>query len=131
MSRIDQKSTDAPITASRNERRFKMIGWIIVGILLLFVLWQAFVIKTQYRKLNSLNEYTQFLLFNPEVYRDHRSKFFDFLRSVENQNSTSKAMMSYQVIEDIATKLNQSILLANTVKREDSDDVLSSVRPKN
>ena len=99
------------------------MAWIISAILLLLLIWSILIARRFAHKLNILNEYTQFLLFHPKVYEDHRKKFGNFLKSLEDKDPTNQAMMSYQVTEWMALQLGDKILLANVVKRANPEDM--------
>lgn len=98
--------------------------WIIlVAVLLIVAIWQFSASRRTYRKLNTLNEYIQFLLLHLEVYEDHRAKFFAFVSEHSKLNISDQAMASYRAIEDMAIKLEGEILLANVASRGSSGDV--------
>lgn len=99
------------------------MAWTIALILLLLLIWQMSATKRLARKLNSLNEYTQFLLFHPNVYADHRSKFGNFLKSINGKDAANQAMLSYQVIEEMAVQGDGTFLLANAIKRATPEDI--------
>ncbi len=99
------------------------MAWIITAILLLLLIWQILLARRFAKKLNVLNEYTQFLLFHPKVYADHRAKFGNFLKSIVDKDPTNRAMISYQVIERMALQLGDTILLPNVVKRANPEDM--------
>jgi hypothetical protein len=80
--------------------------------------------KMALNELNALNEYTQFLLFNREVYENHRTKFLDFVQSIQDKPYDQKAMMAHKVIENMANKGEGSFLLVNVYKRENPDKTL-------
>lgn len=96
--------------------------WILVVILAIAAIWQFSASRAAYRKLNTLNEYVQFLLFHPQVYEDHRAKFLSFVSENSNMSVSDQAMASYRAIEDIAVKLEDKILLSNVKSRGSGGD---------
>jgi len=92
--------------------------WILVVILAVVATWQFSASRATYRKLNTLNEYVQFLLFHPQVYEDHRAKFLSFVSETSTMNVSDQAMASYRAIEDMAVELEDKILLSNVKSRE-------------
>lgn len=115
--------TYKPSSRLNSPRDNTIMAWIIAVILLLLLIWQASATKRLAQKLNSLNEYTQFLLFYPNVYTDHRSKFGDFLKSIKGKDASDQAMLSYQVIEEMAIQGEGTFLLANAIKRANPEDI--------
>jgi hypothetical protein len=95
-----------------------MFPWILVALAVLACLFELKAYKLALKKQNLLNEYTQFLLFNPEVYKDHRFKFRAFLESIGDKNAVEKAMISFQMIEGMAEQLEKDIVIANAMIRE-------------
>ncbi len=93
--------------------------WVVVGILAVVVLFEIFALKSAYRKLNSLNEYVQFLLFQPEIYKDHREKFLSLVSQNSKADFSNQAMASYQAIENMALGLKDKILLSNMKNRSE------------
>lgn len=87
--------------------------WVLITLLAVVAFWQFSASRSAYRKLNTLNEYVQFLLFQPLVYEDHRQKLLTFVSQNSSRSVTDQAMASYQAIENIALQLEGEILLAN------------------
>lgn len=100
----------------------ELIVWLLVGAFALIAFFQFFAATSAYKKLNTLNEYVQFLLFHPEVYNNHREKFLRFVADKSTASSSDQTMASYQMIEDIAIQLQASILLANVASRGRQQD---------
>ena len=96
--------------------------WILVAVLLIVAIQQFSASRSAYRKLNTLNEYVQFLLFHPEVYEDHRKKFLAFVSENSGRSMQDQAMASYRTIEDVAAKLEEAIVLANVKSRGSGGD---------
>lgn len=90
--------------------------WVLV-VLAVIAIWQLITIRSAYRKLSTLNEYVQFLLFNPQIYEDHREKFLVFVSENSGMSISNQAMASYRAIVDMAAKLEDKILLANVKSR--------------
>ena len=99
------------------------MAWTITIILLVLLIWQTMATRRLAKKLNILNEYTQFLLFHPKVYADHRLKYGGFLKSIGNQDVTNQATLSYRAIEDMAIQGEGAFLLANAHKRANPEDM--------
>lgn len=99
------------------------MAWTIAIILLVLLIWQTMATRRLAKKLNILSEYTQFLLFHPKVYADHRQKYGVFLKSIGDKDVVNQAMLSYQMIENIAIQCTDSITLANAIKRANPEDV--------
>ncbi len=99
------------------------MAWTIAIILLVLLIWQTMATRRLAKKLNILNEYTQFLLFHPKVYADHRLKYGAFLKSIGDKDVVNQAMLSYRIIEDIAVQGADSFPLANTIKRANPEDM--------
>jgi len=93
------------------------LPWFIAGAFGLVAFWQFSATRSAYRKLNTLNEYVQFLLFQPNVYNDHSEKFLGFVAEKSNASVSNQAMASYQVIENMAIQLGDHILVANVASR--------------
>lgn len=96
--------------------------WVLVTLLAVVAFWQFSASRSAYRKLNTLNEYVQFLLFQPEVYEDNRQKFLTFVSQNSSRSIADQAMASYQAIESVALQLEDKILLANVKMRGSHDD---------
>jgi len=96
--------------------------WVLVTLLVVVAFWQFSASRSAYRKLNTLNEYVQFLLFQPQVYEDHRQKLLTFASQNSSRSVTDQAMASYQAIENMALQLEGKILLANVKMRGSHDD---------
>lgn len=96
--------------------------WILGAVLAIIAILQFLASRAAYRKLNTLNEYVQFLLFHPQVYEDHRAKFLSFVSKNSNMSISDQTMASYRAIEDMAVKLEDKILLSNVISRRGSDD---------
>ena len=95
----------------------EIMSWLIAGFFALVALWQISAARSAYRKLNTLNEYIQFILFQPKVYNDHREKFLGFVAESCTASPPDQAMASYQAIEDMAINLEDKIFVANVVSR--------------
>ena len=93
------------------------LSWLLVGIFALVAFWQFSASRAAYRKLNTLNEYIQFLLFQPKVYNDHREKFLKFVAEKSTASVSDQAMASYEAIENMAIQLEDKILVANVASR--------------
>lgn len=93
------------------------LSWFIAGAFALVAISQFSAARSTYRKLNTLNEYIQFLFFQPKVYDDHRAKFLGFVAEKYNASVSDQAMASYQAIENIAIELENKILVANVASR--------------
>lgn len=91
--------------------------WILVVVLAIIAIFEFLASRGAYRKLNALNEYTQFLLFHPEVYKDHKTKFLPILVNNSDLKVNEQAMASYNFIENMAVTLCEHIFLANVVTR--------------
>jgi hypothetical protein len=76
--------------------------WILIAVLFIVAIQQFSASRSAYRKLNTLNEYVQFLLFHPEVYDDHRKKFLTFVSENSGRSIPGQAMASYRAIDDVA-----------------------------
>lgn len=99
------------------------MAWIIATLGVLAFLAQRKAYKMALNDLNSLNEYTQFLLFHPQVYADHRLKFRTYLESIKDVDTASNAIFSYKVIEGMAKQGESKIILANTIMRGKPEDM--------
>lgn len=95
----------------------ELISWLLSGIFGLVAFWQFSAARSAYRKLNTLNEYVQFLLFQPKVYNDHREKFLGFVAEKSMTSVSDQAMASYQAIEKMAIQLEDKMLMANVASR--------------
>lgn len=93
------------------------LSWIFVGIFAIIAFQQFSAAKSAYQKLNILNEYLQFLLFQPKVYSDHREKFLGFVAEKASASVSDQAMASYQAIENMAAQIYGSVLIANVQSR--------------
>ena len=93
------------------------MSWLLAGVFVLVALWQFSAARSAYRKLNTLNEYVQFLLFQPEVYNDHREKFLGLVAEKSTASVSDQAMASFEAIENMAIQLEDKILLANVSSR--------------
>lgn len=92
------------------------IGWILfVALLMLYLSYGKYAANRK----NFLAEYVQFLMFHPEVYRDHRAKFLAFLKDQTERHPTRLAMISYNALEKMAGALRGDLLLANVAVRND------------
>jgi hypothetical protein len=96
--------------------------WILVVVLAIVAIWQFSASRAAYRKLNTLNEYVQFLFFHSQVYEDHRAKFLSFVSENSNMSVSDQAMASYRAIEDIAVKLGGEVLISNVKSRGSGGD---------
>lgn len=101
------------------------LPWIVAGVLAIVALLQFTAAKSACLKLNTLNEYVQFLLFQPEVYNDHRDKFLGFVAQQSSAAVADQAMASYQAIENMAAQLFDDALLANIKMRSQSQESTS------
>lgn len=93
------------------------LPWVFAGVFAMIAFLQFTAAKSAYRKLNILNEYVQFLLFQPKVYSDHREKFLGFVAEESIASVSDHAMASYQAIENMATQLYDRVLTANVLSR--------------
>jgi hypothetical protein len=93
------------------------LPWILAGIFAIVAFLQFTAAKSAYQKLNVLNEYIQFLLFQPKVYNDHRDKFLGFVAQRASASVSDQAMASYQAVENMAAQLYDHVLLANVKMR--------------
>lgn len=92
---------------------------LIVAALVATVFLQLFAYRHLARKLNSLNEYIQFVLFLPEVYENHRNKFLDFLNDSGIADPMKLTHASWEAIEKMAAILEGDVLVHNFVARSD------------
>ena len=92
------------------------MAWALVAVLLAFSIFQFSAARRAYWKLNALNEYVQFLIFQPQVYEDHRKKFLAFVSQNTSSSISDQAMASYQAIDDMAAKLENTDALLSNVK---------------
>ena len=91
--------------------------WILAAVLAAAALLELNAARSAYRKLNAVNEYVQFLFFQPKVYNDHREKFLSFVCQSGEGDVSDQAMASYQAVDDMALALEDKILLANVISR--------------
>jgi hypothetical protein len=94
-----------------------LMSWLLVGVFALVAVWQFSSARSACRKLNTLNEYVQFLLFQPKLYNDHREKFLGFVAEKSMASVSYQAMASYQAIENMAIQLEDKILVSNVASR--------------
>lgn len=92
---------------------------LIIAVLIALVGFQLFTYRHLMHKLNRLNDYTQFLLFVPMIYRDHRGKFLDYLETCTIDDPIKLTHRSYEIIEDMSNKIASDIVLHNLAARMD------------
>ncbi|MBI3807280.1 MAG: hypothetical protein HY281_07165 [Nitrospirae bacterium] len=97
----------------------KHMIWTLVAVFAAVALFEFNAARQAYRKLNALNEYVQFLLFQPKVYKDHQEKFLLFVSQNRKKDVSDQAMASYQAIEQMVHALQDEILLANVKSRSE------------
>ncbi len=95
------------------------MAWILAAVFAVLAAFELYTARSACRKLNTLNEYVQFLLFQPKVYNDHRDKFLSFLSQMDKTDVGAQAMASYQAVENMALALEDKILLANVLSRSE------------
>lgn len=104
-----------------------LLGWILFGSA---IIWHFLSLNHLSKRINSLNEFVQFLFFNPAVYNNHRTKFLEFLKKhaapslkeqavLSNDNRMLWAVCS-RTIDAIAQELYGEITLANVAMRSDA-----------
>ena len=96
-----------------------MVTVVVVVALAAFALFELNAARAAYKKLNVLNEYTQFLLFHPEVYANHREKFIAFVSETRGAGVSQQAMATYQSVENMAGEVHEATLLANVMSRRE------------
>jgi hypothetical protein len=94
------------------------MAWVIAAVLFAIAAFELMAARRAYKKLNSLSEYIQFLIFQPKVYEDHRKKFLDFVSKNQNLSISDQASAAYRSIDEMAAKMEETnAILANVKSR--------------
>ena len=86
-----------------------VLGLLAVNFVLLY--------RKALREILGLSAYAQFLLMNPDVYKDQREKFVAYLAGTEARTSTQRAIDAHRSIARIADNMRPQLVLANVAAR--------------